>query len=143
MYYLSSFIFLIMFFLNSCSQNFQNNGLSERKVQNFNVEIGKTSKKQLISRYGPPIFENLFNNNTIYYVAHNTSYKTFTKRKTDKLLVFEILLDDKNIVKELKKFTEKDNLDLVISKNQDDKDLDLSIFWKDLINALRQRNIDD
>ena len=77
MYYLSPFIFLIMFFLNSCSQNFQNNGLSKRKVQNFNVEIGKTSKNQLISRYGPPIFENLFNNNTIYYVSHSTSYKTF------------------------------------------------------------------
>ena len=143
MYYLSLFIFLLMFFLNSCSQNFQNNGLPEKKVNNFKVEIGKTSKKQLISKYGPPIFESLFNKNTIYYVSHNTSYKTFTKRKTNKLLVFEILLDDKNIVKEFKKFTEKDNLDLDISKNEDGKDLNLSIFWKDLINALRQRNIDD
>ena len=51
--------------------------------------------------------------------------------------------DDKNIVKEFKKFTEEDNLDLVISKNEDAKDLDLTIFWKDLINALRQRKIDD
>ena len=143
MYYFTSFIFLFVFFLSSCSQNFQNNGLSEKKVNKFNVEIGKTSKKQLISKYGPPIFENLFNNNTIYYVSHNTSYKTFSKRKTNKLLVYEILLDDKNIVKEFKKFTEKDNLDLDVSKNEDDKDLDLSIFWKDIINALRQRNIDD
>ncbi len=143
MYYLSPFIFLLLFFLNSCSQNFQNNGLSEKKIKNFNVEIGKTSKKQLISKYGPPIFENLFNNNTIYYVSHNTSYKTFTKRKTNKLLVFEILLDDKNIVKEFKKFTEKDNLDIVISKNEDNKDFDLSFFWRDIINALRKRNIDD
>ena len=143
MYYLSPFIFFLLFFLISCSQNFQNNGLSEKKIKNFNIEIGKTSKKQLISKYGPPIFENLFNNNTIYYVSHNTSYKTFSKRKTNKLLVYEILLDDKNIVKEFKKFTEKDNLDLDVSKNEDDKDLDLSIFWKDIINALRQRNIDD
>ena len=143
MYYFTSFIFLFVFFLSSCSQNFQNNGLSEKKVNKFNVEIGKTSKKQLISKYGPPIFENLFNNNTIYYVSHNTSYKTFSKRKTNKLLVYEILLDDKNIVKEFKKFTEKDNLDLDISKNDDDKDLDLSLFWKDIINALRKRNIDD
>ena len=96
MYYLKSFIFLLLFFLFSCSQNFQNNGLSNKTVKNFNVEIGKTSKKQLISNYGPPIFENLFNNNTIYYVSHNTSYKTFTKRKTNKLLVYEIFLDDKN-----------------------------------------------
>ena len=142
MYYLKSFIFLLLFFLISCSQNFQNNGLSDKTVKNFNVEIGKTSKKQLISKYGPPIFENLFNNNTIYYVSHNTSYKTFTKRKTNKLYVFEIFLDDKNIVKEFKKFTEKDSLDIDISKKED-KDLVMSTFWKDIINAMRKRNIDD
>lgn len=142
MYYLKSFIFLILFFLISCSQNFQNNGLSDKTVKNFNVEIGKTSKKQLISKYGPPIFENLFNNNTIYYVSHNTSYKTFTKRKTNKLYVFEIFLDDENIVKEFKKFTEKDSLDLDISKKED-IGIDMSAFWKDIINAMRKRNIDD
>lgn len=142
MYYLKPFIFLILFLLISCSQNFQNNGLSDKTVKNFNVEIGKTSKKQLISKYGPPIFENLFNNNTIYYVSHNTSYKTFTKRKTNKLYVFEIFLDDKNIVKEFKKFTEKDSLDLDISKKED-MDIDMSAFWKDIINAMRKRNIDD
>ena len=142
MYYLNPFTFLILFFLISCSQNFQNNGLSDKIVKNFNVEIGKTSKKQLISKYGPPIFENLFNNNTIYYVSHNTSYKTFTKRKTNKLLVFEIFLDDKNVVKEFKKFTEKDSLDLDISKKED-KNLDFSNFWKDIINAMRKRNVND
>ena len=142
MYYLNLFIFLLLFFLISCSQNFQNNGLSNKTVKNFNVEIGKTSKKQLISKYGPPIFENLFNNNTLYYVSHNTSYGTFTKRKTNKLLVFEIYLDDNNFVKELKKFTEKDNLDLDVS-NDKDKDLDTSTFWKDIINAMRKRNVND
>ena len=142
MYYLKSFIFLFLFFLISCSQNFQNNGLSDKTVKNFNVEIGKTSKKQLVSKYGPPIFENLFNNNTIYYVSHNTSYKTFTKRKTNKLYVFEIFLDDKNIVKEFKKFTEKDSLDIDISKKED-KGLVYSTFWKDIINALRKRNVND
>jgi len=141
MYYLKSFIFLLLFFLISCSQNFQNNGLSDKTVKNFNVEIGKTSKKQLVSKYGPPIFENLFNNNTIYYVSHNTSYKTFTKRKTNKLYVFEIFLDDENIVKEFKKFTENDSLDLDISKKED-IDIDMSAFWKDIINAMR-KNIGD
>ena len=140
MYYLKSFIFLLLFFLISCSQNFQNNGLSNKTVKNFNIEIGKTSKKQLISKYGPPIFENLFNNNTIYYVSHNTSYKTFTKRKTNKLYVYEIFLDNENIVKEFKKFTEKDSLDLDISKKED-IDIDMSGFWKDIINAMRKRNI--
>ena len=143
MNYLNLFIFLLLFILNSCSQNFQNNGLSEKKIKNFNIEIGKTSKKQLLQKYGPPIFENLFNENIVYYVSHNTSYETLKKRKTNKLLVFEITLDDKNIVSEYKRFTEKDSIDLDISKKQDDKNLDFSIFWKDIINAMRKRNIDD
>ena len=81
MYYLNFFILLLLMFLNSCSQNFQNNGLSEKKIKNFIVEIGKTSKQQLIKNYGPPIFEDVFNNNIIYYVSHNTSYKTFKNVK--------------------------------------------------------------
>ena len=142
MYYLNLFLILIVFFLNSCSQTFQNNGFSEKKIKDFNVEIGKTSKKQLITKYGSPIFEDIFNNNTIYYVYHNTNYKTFEKRKTNKLLVYEIKFDNNNIVKKFKKFTEKDSLDLIVSEEKDDKDLDLSIFWKDIVNAMRRRNVD-
>ena len=74
-----------MFILSSCSQNFQNNGLLERDIKSFDIHIGKTSKKYLISNYGPPIFENVFKDNVIYYISHVTSYKTFDKRKTEKL----------------------------------------------------------
>ena len=143
MYYLNFLILLLLMFLNSCSQNFQNNGLSEKKIKTFNAEIGKTSKQQLIKNYGPPIFEDVFNNNIIYYVSHNTSYKTFEKRKTNKLLVFKITLDDNKIIKELKKYTENDNIDLDISKDEDNNDLDFTIFWKDMINAMRRKNVDN
>ena len=97
MYNLKLIIPILIFILSSCTQTFQNNGLSEKKIENFDIKIGKTSKKFLIDNYGPPIFENVFNDNVIYYVSHSTSYKTFDDRKTDKLLVFEITLDDKNI----------------------------------------------
>ena len=143
MYNLKLIILFLIFILSSCTQTFQKNGLSEKKIENFDIKIGKTSKKFLIDNYGPPIFENVFNDNVIYYVSHNTSYKTFDDRKTDKLLVFEITLDDKNIVQKYKKYSDKDSLDIKVSKNNDDKDIDLTSFWKDIVRALRRTNNED
>ena len=140
MYNLKLIITFLIFILSSCTQTFQKNGLSEKKIENFDIKIGKTSKKFLIDNYGPPIFENVFNNNVIYYVSHSTSYKTFDDRKTDKLLVFEITLDDKNVVQKYKKYSDKDSLDIKIVKNDDDNDIDLTSFWKDLVRALRRTN---
>ena len=133
----------LIFILSSCTQTFQKNGLSEKKIENFDIKIGKTSKKFLIDNYGPPIFENVFNKNVIYYVSHSTSYKTFDDRKTDKLLVFEITLDEKNIVQKYKKYSDKDSLDIKVVKNNDDKDIDFTSFWKDLVRALRRTNTED
>ena len=138
-----NFLIILIFFLNACSQNFQNNGLSKKKLDNFEINIGKTSKQFITKKYGPPMFENIFNKNVIYYVSHNTSYKTFEKRKTDKLLVYEIIFDNKNIVKDFKKYTEKDSYNINISKNNDDSDLDLTMFWKDILNAMRRNNVDN
>jgi len=133
-------IILLFFFISSCSQTFQNNGLSEKKIENFDIQIGETSKKYLIENFGPPIFENVFNDNIIYYVSHRTSYKTFNKRKTRKLLVLEIKLDDKNIVQKIKKYSDKDSFDLQVSENQDDRNINLISLWKDIIRALARKN---
>ena len=143
MYNLKLIITFLIFILSSCSQTFQKNGLSEKKIENFDIKIGKTSKKFLIDNYGPPIFENVFNDNVIYYVSHSTSYKTFDDRKTDKLIVFEIILDDKNVVQKYKKYTDKDSFDINVVKNNDDKDIDLTSFWKDIVRALRRTNTED
>ena len=133
-------IIFLFFIISSCTQTFQNNGLSEKKIENIDIQIGETSKKYLIENYGPPMFENVFNDNVIYYVSHKTSYKTFNKRKTRKLLVLEIKLDDKNIVQNIKKYSDKDGFDLQVSKNQDDRNINLMSLWKDIIRALARKN---
>ena len=143
MYNLKLIIAFLIFILSSCTQTFQYNGLSEKKIEKFDIKIGKTSEKFLLDNYGPPIFRNVFNNNVIYYVSHSTSYKTFDDRKTDKLLVFEITLDDKNVVQNYKEYSDNDSLDIKVVKNNDDKDIDLTSFWKDLIRALRRTNNTD
>ena len=142
MYNLKLAIILLILILSSCTQKIQNNGLSDKKIENFEIKIGKTSKKYLIDNYGPPIFENIFNDHVIYYVSHKTSYKTFDKRKTDKLVVLEITLDDKNIIQKIKKYSGKDSFDIKVSKNQDDTDINMKSFWEDIIRALRRRNDD-
>ena len=136
-------IILLISILSSCTQTIQNNGLSEKKIENFDIKIGKTSKKYLMTNYGPPIFQNVFNNNVIYYVSHSTSYKTFDKRKTEKLSVLEITLDNKNIVQKIKKYSDKDSFDLIVANEQDDKDINMISFWKDIVNALRRTNTAD
>ncbi len=137
---LKLFIILLIFILSSCAQTFQNNGLSEKEIENFDIEIGKTSKKYLINNYGPPIFENVFNDNVIYYMSHSTSYKTLEERKTKKMLVLEITLDNKDIVQNLKKYSEKDSFQINLSKKEDTKNIDMTSFWKDILRALRRKD---
>ena len=137
---LKLFIILLIFILSSCAQTFQNNGLSEKEIENFDIEIGKTSKKYLINNYGPPIFENVFNDNVIYYVSHSTSYKTLEERKTKKMLVLEITLDNKDIVQNLKKYSEKDSFKINVFKREDTKNIDMTSFWKDILRALRRKD---
>ena len=133
----------MLLFLNACSQNHQKNGLSVKKLEKLEIEIGKTSKDSLNKKYGPPIFKSAFNDNIIYYVSHNTSYKIFEKRKTDKLLVYEIILDDRNIVQKYKQYTEKDSYNLDVTKKEDDSKIDFTMFWKDIINAMRKQNLEN
>ena len=141
MYYLNIFIlFLLLFFFNACSQNFQKNGLSEKQIKKFEIKIGKTSKEYLTKKYGPPTFENVFNKNVIYYVMHNTSYKTFEERKTDELLVYEITLDNENKVLKLKQYDKKDSININVNKSEDENELDMSSFLKDILNAMRRKN---
>tara|TARA_B100000282_G_C31672567_1_gene462897 strand:- start:309 stop:740 length:432 start_codon:yes stop_codon:yes gene_type:complete len=143
MNHLKLFIILLIFILSSCTHNSQINGLSEKKIETFDIKIGKTSKKSLIDDYGPPIFENVFNDNVIYYISHTTSYKTFDARKTKKLLVLEISLDEKNIVQNFKKYSEKDSFKINVSNKKDDKNVNFTSFWKDIIRAFRRKNTID
>ena len=142
MSYLNLILMFIMFFNVSCSQTIQNNGISNAKIKEIQIELGKTSRINLIDKYGPPVFESVFNSNTIYYISHTSSYKNLSDRKTKKLIVFEIILDKKNLVLKVNKYNEKDAVNIKISnkKTLDNNDTSLR-FFKDLINALRRRNL--
>ncbi len=141
MYYQSILICIFSVILTSCSPTIQNNGISENKLKKIVIEIGKTSKNELIKKYGPPVFEGVFNENVIYYVSHKTSYKLLDKVKTKKLLVYEITLNDKNIVDNFKKFSEKDSFNISISDKGSEHEKDSVFIWKELLNNMRKNNI--
>ena len=141
MYYLKIFIYIMSFLLTSCSPTIQNNGLSEVKFNKIKIEIGKTSKKDLIRKYGPPIFQSVFNDNIIYYVSHKTSYKLLDKLKTEKLLIYEVYLDKKNIVEKFQEYSEKDALNIEISDKETGEDKDAVFIWKEILNNIRRKNV--
>ena len=141
MYYLKIFICIMSFVLTSCSPTIQNNGLSEVKFNKIKIEIGKTSKKDLIRKYGPPIFQSVFNENVIYYVSHKTSYKLLDELKTKKLLIYEIYLNKKNIVKNFQEYSEKDALKVEISDKATGDGKDTIFIWKEILNNMRRKNV--
>ena len=136
-------IIVLIFLLSSCTKTIQNNGFSNKKIESFDIKIGQTSKNYLLKNYGPPIFENVFKENVLYYTSHSTSYKTFDERKTEKLLVLEITLDNKNIVQKIKKYSNKDIYEIKVSKNLEKRNINFTNFWKDIVRALRRKNTED
>ena len=140
MYYFKHFIFIFFFILTSCSPTIQNNGLSEVKFNKIKIEIGKTSKKDLTDKYGPPFFESVFNKNVIYYVSHKTSYKLLDKSETKKLLLYEIILNDKNIVENFKKFSEKDTVNISVSDKDSEKSTGAVFILKEILNNMSKNN---
>ena len=144
MYYLKFILILAVFFNASCSQNIQKTGLSNVKINEIKIEEGITTKSNLIKKYGPPVFESVFNKNTVYYVSHITGYKNLSDRKTLNLVVFEITFNNKNIVNKIKKYNKFDSKNVKISDKNSLEKNNVSIqFWKDIINNLRRRNIED
>ncbi|MDC0548645.1 outer membrane protein assembly factor BamE [Alphaproteobacteria bacterium] len=144
MYYLKFILILVVFFNTSCSQNIQKTGLSNVKINEIKIEEGITTKSNLMKKYGPPVFESVFNKNTVYYVSHITGYKNLSDRKTLNLVVFEITFNNKNIVNKIKKYNKLDSKNVKISNKNSLEKNNVSIqFWKDIINNLRRRNIED
>ena len=144
MFYLKFILILVIFFNASCSQKIQKTGLSSVKINEIKIEEGITTKSNLIKKYGPPVFDSVFNKNTVYYVSHVTGYKNLSDRKTLNLVVFEITFNDKNIVNKIKKYNKFDSKNVKISKKNSLEKNNTSIqFWKDIINNLRKRNVED
>jgi outer membrane protein assembly factor BamE (lipoprotein component of BamABCDE complex) len=130
--------------LIGCLEVRQNNGLHLKKIENFEIEIGKSSKNSLIKNYGPPSFESVFNKNTIYYVSQSTYYKNFNSPELTDLIVYQINLDENENVKNFRKFNQEDVKNIEIADDSKSADGDgLRIFLKSIIDNLQKNKLDN
>jgi len=144
MYNFKIFLILILFFLNGCFENRQINGLSLNTIENFEIEIGTSSKNSLIKKYGPPSFESVFNKKTIYYVSQSTFYKNFNSPQLTDLTVYKINLDENENVKDFRKFNKEDIKNIEIADDSKSADGDrLRVFLKSIIDGLQKKKLDN
>ena len=134
-------LLFIIFFISSCSEKIQINGLTNTIISQMNVDIGTTTKDELNKKYGPPVFEGIFNNNIIYYISHESSYQNFNPRKTKKLLIFKIILDKDDKVKSLKKYTEENAQNIIVSKEKTRTINNEGILLKQILENIKKNNL--
>ena len=63
------------------------------------------------------------------------------KLKTEKLLIYEVYLDKKNIVENFQEYSEKDALNIEISDKVTGDDKDAVFIWKEILNNMRRKNV--
>ena len=139
--YFKFLIIFIILFISSCTDNIQKNGLSITKINEIKVKIGETSKEDLYNKYGPPVFESIFNNDIVYYASHTSSYLNFNPRETKQLIVLKITLDNKNIVQNVQKYTEKNAKNIHISNMNTNNRNNRGIFWKQILQNLKRSDV--
>jgi len=142
MRYLNCFLIIAVFLFSGCVQTKQINGISFNKTNDFNIQIGKTSRDLLLSEYGPPSFENPFNKSIIYYVSQNTIYKNLEAPQVKKMILYKINLDKNNIVKAFKKYDEKNVANINIANDEiRQNDNKLMLIIKEMIGNLQKQNL--
>ena len=137
------FIIFFILFISSCSEKKYTNGLSLLQINQMDIKIGEITKNQIYIKYGPPIFESVFNKNVIYYLSHKSSYLNFNPRETKELVVLEIAFDNKNIVKSIDKYSEKNAKNIDVSKEITKKENNKGIFIKEIIDNMKRNNLNN
>ena len=144
MNFMKYFLILIIVFLVGCVETKQINGIRFDKIDNFNIEIGKTSKSSLISKYGPPSFESPFQKNIIYYTSQNTVYKNLSAPKIEKMILYEIYIDKNGLVTKFNIYNEKEVVNLeIMGDGKVNRENTLRTLFKEMISNLQKRNLDN
>ncbi len=107
----------------------------------MDIKIGEVTKNQIYIKYGPPIFESVFNKNVIYYLSHKSSYLNFNPRETKELVVLEITFNNKNIVKSINKYSEKNAKNVNVSMENTTNKNNQGEFFKQIIDNLKRNNL--
>lgn len=100
--------------VGACDPIVDNRGhVSEEQVSD-KVEIGKTTKDQVLSEFGSPSSQSNFGDETWYYIQSRKEAKAFLRPDITEQEVTGIIFDTDGIVKEVKHYGKEDGQEVAI-----------------------------
>ena len=102
-----SFLFLIS--LVGC-ETINTNGHEVGPDQLKKINVGETTKKQVIEIFGTPSAVSTFSNNTWFYMSDTTSTRAFLSPSILKSNVTRLEFNNKGVVQTLESLTEEDRI---------------------------------
>jgi len=110
------FCAFLLCFITACVKTEETRGYVTEFSDFNSVEPGKTTKEEVIKALGSPSSTSSFGDETWYYIGMKMEKTAFLDPEIVKQNIFLVTFDDKGIVKEIGKKSEKDRRDIDISK---------------------------
>ncbi len=103
-----SLCFFLCFLCFGCIRNTDLVGYTFKNKDLSTIKPGKTSQQEIINLLGSPSTYSTYGNNSWYYIATEQESIAFFSAKIKQQKIVEITFDKKNIVNDVKEYSEKD-----------------------------------
>ena len=110
-----SFIFVFLA-LAACSPKVDNRGFVTDQDWKQEISVGKTTKDDVIARFGSPSSRSSFGQESWYYITQRKETLAFMEQEIAKQDVVRIEFDPSGVVSKLEQFNEADSREVDIAK---------------------------
>ncbi len=101
-------VFLVCFFCLGCIKNTDLVGYTFKNKDLSKIQIGKSSQHDILNLLGSPSTHSTYGNNSWYYIATQQESVAFFTPKAKQQKIIEITFNNKDIVNDVKEYSEKD-----------------------------------
>lgn len=92
---------LLAFGVTACGERISSHGHSVDEFELNSVEIGVTTRNDILLSWGKPSFDGAFDSGKIYYVSQNMRQPAGGRKVTTKREIFVLTFDDNDILQML------------------------------------------
>tara|TARA_B100001741_G_C15999504_1_gene345935 strand:- start:81 stop:515 length:435 start_codon:yes stop_codon:yes gene_type:complete len=142
--YIYILLFLTSIFTFSCSYDLEKKSQGTNRINLLEIDVkqGITTKKEIISKLGPPSIKNPYANNIHYYISQDLQKNISKKDALITTIILEVTYNKKNLVKSSYRIETKGS-DFKI--NEDIKDNNVVSrtrfnLFREILNNMRRRN---
>ena len=104
--------------LGACGERLSSHGHSIDEHDLKNVEIGETTKTDILFTLGKPSFEGAFNSGKIYYVSQTMIQPAGGRKQTTQRDIFAFVFDDNEVLQEIIVTDESTGLEIATLKSK-------------------------